>query len=212
MEWQDFCQGMQTIPNILLLWVCSKLIWFDYSFRGKKINCVNDNFIGCGCKLVGRLGHCGKANFLSIPQGEEGSPIRNQPQQMIGQATPQLRLGTIRKSTVATTGPQQTPQQQPEVNQCNRVWPHALKNSAFSLLLKEMHYFFFVCWHAQVVVGRGRGRGARGGRMAPQNRQSTQVAESQPSTVSIDGLSSSTTEKQIKNLLNSIGPIQVQHT
>lgn len=71
-----------------------------------------------------------------------------------------------------------------------------------------MHHFFVFC-RVQVVVGRGRGRGARGGRMVSQNRQSSRVAESQPSTVSIDGLSSSTTEKQIKNLLNSIGPIQV---
>ncbi|MCJ8731961.1 hypothetical protein PDJAM_G00205710 [Pangasius djambal] len=120
--------------------------------------------------------------------GEEAPPLQNQPQQMIGRAAPQQRLSAVRKVTVPAAGPQQPPQQQqqqqqqPEVNQSNRV----------------------------VVSGRGRGRGARGGRAAPQqNRQNTRVAESQPSTVSIDGLSSSTTEKQIKNLLNSIGPIQM---
>ncbi|KAK3567801.1 hypothetical protein QTP86_026756 [Hemibagrus guttatus] len=119
--------------------------------------------------------------------GEEAPPLLNQPQQTIGRATPQQRLGTARKVTVAAAGPQQQPQppptppQQPEVNQSNRV----------------------------VVSGRGRGRGARGGRVMPQNRPNSRVVESQLSTVSIDGLSSSTTEKQIKNLLNSIGPIQV---
>ncbi|XP_053484478.1 RNA-binding protein 33 isoform X2 [Ictalurus furcatus] len=113
--------------------------------------------------------------------GEEAPPLQNQPQQVIGRAAPQQRLGAVRKVTVAAAGPQQQlPQQQSDVNQSNRV----------------------------VVSGRGRGRGARGGRVAPQNRPSTRVAESQPITVSIDGLSSSTTEKQIKNLLNSIGPVQ----
>ncbi|XP_060784552.1 RNA-binding protein 33 isoform X2 [Neoarius graeffei] len=115
--------------------------------------------------------------------GEEAPPVQNQPQQTIGRAAPQQRLGATRKVTVAAAGPQQPPQQQQQldVNQSNRV----------------------------VVSGRGRGRGARGGRVAPQSRQSIRVAEPQPSTVSIDGLSSSTTEKQIKNLLNSIGPIQM---
>ncbi|XP_027012563.2 RNA-binding protein 33 isoform X1 [Tachysurus fulvidraco] len=120
--------------------------------------------------------------------GEETPPLQNQPLQMIGRATPQQRPGTTRKVTVPAAGPQQQqqnqpppPQQPPEVNQSNRV----------------------------VVSGRGRGRGVRGGRMMPPNRQSTRSVESQSSTVSIDGLSSSTTEKQIKNLLNSIGPIQM---
>ncbi|KAG7329665.1 hypothetical protein KOW79_005887 [Hemibagrus wyckioides] len=123
--------------------------------------------------------------------GEEASSLQNQPQQMIGRAAPQQRLGTARKVMVAAAGPQQQQpppppppqqqQQQPEGNQSNRV----------------------------VVSGRGRGRGARGGRVMPQNRQNPRVVESQLSTVSIDGLSSSTTEKQIKNLLNSIGPIQM---
>ncbi|KAK2860867.1 hypothetical protein Q7C36_005033 [Tachysurus vachellii] len=117
--------------------------------------------------------------------GEETPTLQNQ---AIGRAAPQQRLGTARKVTVPAAGPQQQqqhqpppPQQQPEVSQSNRV----------------------------VVSGRGRGRGARGGRMMPPNRQSTRSVESQSSTVSIDGLSSSTTEKQIKNLLNSIGPIQM---
>lgn len=44
--------------------------------------------------------------------------------------------------------------------------------------------------------------------MLQQTRPSPRAPDSQLSTVSIDGLSSTTTEKQIKNLLNSIGPIQ----
>ncbi|KAI5103788.1 RNA-binding protein 33 isoform X2 [Silurus meridionalis] len=121
--------------------------------------------------------------------GDEAPPLQNQPQQqLIGRAAPQQRLGAVRKVTVATEDPQPSTQQPPpqpqqpsDINQSNRV----------------------------VASGRGRGRGARGARVAPQSRQSARVAESQPSTVSIDGLSSSTTEKQIKNLLNSIGPIQM---
>lgn len=62
-----------------------------------------------------------------------------------------------------------------------------------------------------VVSGRGRGRGAgqvgRGRAMA--TRTSQKATESGPTTVSIEGLSSSTTEIQLKNLLRSIGPIEM---
>ncbi|XP_072235061.1 RNA-binding protein 33 isoform X2 [Leuresthes tenuis] len=62
-----------------------------------------------------------------------------------------------------------------------------------------------------VVSGRGRGRGAaqvgRGRPMA--TRQSPRAAESPGCTVSIEGLSSSTTDFQLKNLLRSIGPIEM---
>ncbi|KAG5268236.1 hypothetical protein AALO_G00209810 [Alosa alosa] len=57
------------------------------------------------------------------------------------------------------------------------------------------------------MPGRGRGRGARGGRMMA-TRQSGRVQEER-TTVSIEGLSTSTTEKQLRNLLQSIGPIQM---
>lgn len=65
---------------------------------------------------------------------------------------------------------------------------------------------------AQVVVpGRGRGRGAvpigRGRPMATRQRQ--RGAASERCTVSIEGLSSSTTDLQLQNLLRSIGPIEV---
>ncbi|XP_036451989.1 RNA-binding protein 33 isoform X2 [Colossoma macropomum] len=111
-----------------------------------------------------------------------------QQQQQLGRPTPQQRVSAVRKVTVATGGAQQ-PQEPGGVaaNQTNRV----------------------------VVPGRGRGRGAQVGRggggrmMMQQNRPNPRVPDPQPSTVSIDGLSSTTTEKQIKNLLNSIGPIQM---
>ncbi|XP_040921227.1 RNA-binding protein 33 isoform X2 [Toxotes jaculatrix] len=62
-----------------------------------------------------------------------------------------------------------------------------------------------------VVSGRGRGRGGgQMGRGRPMpTRQSQRAAESERCTVSIEGLSSSTTDIQLKNLLRSIGPIEM---
>lgn len=60
----------------------------------------------------------------------------------------------------------------------------------------------------------GRGRGAAGlmgrGRPMP-NKQNLRVVECkpQPCVVSVEGLSSSTTDVQLKSLLTSVGPIQV---
>ncbi|XP_029978968.1 RNA-binding protein 33 isoform X2 [Sphaeramia orbicularis] len=61
-----------------------------------------------------------------------------------------------------------------------------------------------------VVSGRGRGRGGgQMGRGRPvSTRQNQRGAEGEPCTVSIEGLSSSTTDVQLKNLLRSIGPIE----
>lgn len=62
----------------------------------------------------------------------------------------------------------------------------------------------------------GRGRGAAGavgrGRLMP-NKQNLRVVECkpQPCVVSVEGLSSSTTDAQLKSLLMSVGPIQVGH-
>ncbi|XP_047551830.1 RNA-binding protein 33 isoform X7 [Lutra lutra] len=65
---------------------------------------------------------------------------------------------------------------------------------------------------AQVLMhGRGRGvAGAMGrGRLTP-NKQNLRVVECkpQPCVVSVEGLSSSTTDVQLKSLLTSVGPIQ----
>ncbi|XP_076828697.1 RNA-binding protein 33 isoform X2 [Brachyhypopomus gauderio] len=130
-------------------------------------------------RVVKRLGEAGP--------NPGAPPQQHQQQPPIGRPAPQPRMAAIRKVTVATGS---TPQQQEAgcgmANQTNRV----------------------------VVPGRGRGRGTPvghgGGRaMMSPNRTNPRGPEHQPSMVSIDGLSSSTTEKQIKNLLNSIGPIQM---
>ncbi|XP_027428829.1 RNA-binding protein 33 isoform X8 [Zalophus californianus] len=63
------------------------------------------------------------------------------------------------------------------------------------------------------VLMHGRGRGVAGamgrGRLMP-NKQNLRVVECkpQPCVVSVEGLSSSTTDVQLKNLLMSVGPIQ----
>ncbi|XP_077085331.1 RNA-binding protein 33 isoform X2 [Siphateles boraxobius] len=57
------------------------------------------------------------------------------------------------------------------------------------------------------LVVRGRGRGRGGGRMMMQ--QSPRAEDCQPSTVCIEGLSTTTTNKQLMNLLNSIGPVEM---
>ncbi|CAN9506348.1 unnamed protein product [Ophioblennius macclurei] len=62
-----------------------------------------------------------------------------------------------------------------------------------------------------VMSGRGRGRGGGPmgrGRPMP-SRPIQRVAENERSVVSIEGLSSSTTDMQLKNLLRSIGPIEM---
>lgn len=55
-----------------------------------------------------------------------------------------------------------------------------------------------------VVRGRGRGRGTN--RLLTQ--QNPRAQDHQPSTVCIEGLSTTTTNKQLLNLLNSIGPVE----
>lgn len=66
---------------------------------------------------------------------------------------------------------------------------------------------------AKKVLVHGRGRGLVGamgrGRLMP-NKQNLRVVECkpQPCVVSVEGLSSSTTDAQLKSLLTSVGPIQ----
>uniref|UniRef100_A0A3P9HQL7 RNA binding motif protein 33a n=1 Tax=Oryzias latipes TaxID=8090 RepID=A0A3P9HQL7_ORYLA len=60
-----------------------------------------------------------------------------------------------------------------------------------------------------VVSGRGRGSGNVGRGRPVSARQTQREAENQRRTVSIEGLSTSTTEYQLKNLLGSIGPIEM---
>lgn len=64
--------------------------------------------------------------------------------------------------------------------------------------------------HNRVVLqSRGRGAGGPAGRGRPVASRQSQQSDPQPCMVSIEGLSSSTTDLQLKNLLNSIGPIQM---
>ncbi|XP_011606273.2 RNA-binding protein 33 isoform X1 [Takifugu rubripes] len=66
--------------------------------------------------------------------------------------------------------------------------------------------------HNRVVVsgrGRGRGGGPMGRGRPPSGRQNQRAAGSERRTVSIEGLSSSTTDMQLRNLLRSIGPIEM---
>lgn len=70
---------------------------------------------------------------------------------------------------------------------------------------------WFFSRYQVLVHGRGRGlAGAMGrGRLMP-NKQNLRVVECkpQPCVVSVEGLSSSTTDAQLKSLLTSVGPIQ----
>lgn len=70
----------------------------------------------------------------------------------------------------------------------------------------------FLCCCQAIMHGRGRGvAGPLGrGRLMP-NKQNLRVVECkpQPCVVSVEGLSSSTTDVQLKSLLMSVGPIQV---
>ncbi|XP_019897434.2 RNA-binding protein 33 isoform X2 [Esox lucius] len=127
-------------------------------------------------------------------ESEANAPIQQQP---APQPAPQLRQGPIRKVTLANpTGGQPI----------EGLVTHGGRGGAGNRV---------------VVPGRGRGRGAAGvggaghplrGRLMP-TRQSQRgaagSADNQPCTVSIDGLSTSTTDTQLRNLLNSIGPIKM---
>ncbi|CAG04305.1 unnamed protein product, partial [Tetraodon nigroviridis] len=57
--------------------------------------------------------------------------------------------------------------------------------------------------------GRGRGGGQMGRGRLLSSRPNQRVAGSDCRTVSIEGLSSSTTDMQLRNLLRSIGPIEM---
>lgn len=64
--------------------------------------------------------------------------------------------------------------------------------------------------HNRVVVsGRGRGVGQMGRGRPMSARQNQRGPDNDRCTVSIEGLSSSTTDVQLKNLLRSIGPIKM---
>lgn len=145
-----------------------------------------------------------KVRVVKLPAGgdaQETPPAVEQPQP-IGRLTPQPRQMPLRKVTMGA-GSQQ--QQVPVIGQGGRG-SHPHNNRV-------------------VMPGRGgRGRGGRGAVRMMATRQGGRGGgtggggsgsgggggqEGLLTTVSIDGLSTSTTEKQLRNLLQSIGPIQM---
>ncbi|XP_073437685.1 RNA-binding protein 33 isoform X3 [Dendrobates tinctorius] len=156
-------------------------------------------------------------------QASEGSPHvqlshpRVQPQQRIPpQQRPQFqqripqKTGPVRKVTLGQGSVHQ--QQNLPFSQQYQV-----KARPMSSVTEPVSPHVLNTMHRQhptnKVIMRGRGRGVGGqmgrGRLMP-NKQNLRVVECkpQPCVVSVEGLSSSTTDHQLKNLLMSVGPIQ----
>lgn len=112
---------------------------------------------------------------------------------------PEVRQQPARKVTL-TKGALQQPQHLPLGAHVYSAGPPGIKS------IQGIH-------PAKKVLMHGRGRGAAGpmgrGRPTP-NKQNLRVVECrpQPCVVSVEGLSSSTTDVQLKSLLMSVGPIQ----
>ncbi|MGH0163747.1 UNVERIFIED_CONTAM: hypothetical protein FKN15_069345 [Acipenser sinensis] len=144
--------------------------------------------VGAKVRVVKLLGAEGEGVVGAYPVGQ---PQRGQlPQQQRQQPARKVTLG---KATVQ----QQLKQQQTQFYQPHSE-PHGVRNNLGNQPQNR-------------VVMQGRGRTAAGqmgrGRLMP-NKQNLRVVEPQPCVVSIEGLSSSTTDVQLKNLLMSVGPIQ----
>ncbi|XP_064343228.1 RNA-binding protein 33 isoform X2 [Camelus dromedarius] len=112
---------------------------------------------------------------------------------------PDVRQQPARKVTL-TKGALQQPQHPPVGAHMHSAGPPGIKS------IQGIH-------PAKKVIMHGRGRGMAGamgrGRLMP-NKQNLRVVECkpQPCVVSVEGLSSSTTDVQLKSLLMSVGPIQ----
>ncbi|XP_049498114.1 RNA-binding protein 33 isoform X1 [Panthera uncia] len=137
---------------------------------------------------------------LSGGQGGESDGFfhpEGQPQRL--PQPPEARQPPARKVTLTKGAPQQ-PQHPPVGAHVHPAGPPGIKS------IQGVH-------PAKKVVMHGRGRGVAGavgrGRLMP-NKQNLRVVECkpQPCVVSVEGLSSSTTDAQLKNLLMSVGPIQ----
>ncbi|XP_077160099.1 RNA-binding protein 33 isoform X3 [Paroedura picta] len=149
--------------------------------------------VGTKVRVIKLSGGGGENIGLSHP---EGPPHRLQ--QPAEQRHQPVRKVTLTKGTI-----QQPHQHQPHQHQLAQIHPtvpQGLKN------IQGIH-------PAKKVLMHGRGRGMAGqmgrGRLMP-NKQNLRVVECrpQPCVVSVEGLSSSTTDVQLKNLLMSVGPIQ----
>ncbi|XP_057185906.1 RNA-binding protein 33 isoform X4 [Triplophysa rosa] len=104
-----------------------------------------------------------------------------------------------------TTGP--LPQQQPigRLAPQQRLGPIRKVTMATAGVQNQQHAGRGMANQTNRMVVRGRGRG--GGRMMMQ--QGHRAPNHQPSAVCIEGLSTTTTSKQLLNLLNSIGPVEM---
>lgn len=140
-------------------------------------------------RVIKLSGGGGESDGLFHPEGQPQRP----PQ------TPEVRQQPARKVTLTKGGLQQPPHPP--------VGPHV--HSAGPPGIKSIQGI----QPAKKTVMYGRGRGASGptgrGRLTP-NKQNLRVVECrpQPCVVSVEGLSSSTTDVQLKTLLMSVGPIQ----
>ncbi|XP_064343232.1 RNA-binding protein 33 isoform X5 [Camelus dromedarius] len=137
---------------------------------------------------------------LSGGQGGESDGFfhpEGQPQRL--PQPPDVRQQPARKVTL-TKGALQQPQHPPVGAHMHSAGPPGIKS------IQGIH-------PAKKVIMHGRGRGMAGamgrGRLMP-NKQNLRVVECkpQPCVVSVEGLSSSTTDVQLKSLLMSVGPIQ----
>uniref|UniRef100_A0A2K6FUR4 RNA-binding protein 33 n=1 Tax=Propithecus coquereli TaxID=379532 RepID=A0A2K6FUR4_PROCO len=123
--------------------------------------------------------------------------LEGQPQRL--PQPPEVGPQPARKVTLTRGGLQQPPHLPPG--------PHA--HSAVPPGIKSIQGIH----PAKKAIMHGRGRGVAGpmgrGRLVP-NKQNLRVVECkpQPCVVSVEGLSSSTTDTQLKSLLMSVGPIQ----
>ncbi|KAM7369830.1 hypothetical protein PAMP_011120 [Pampus punctatissimus] len=142
-------------------------------------------------RLVKLSGAAGKGpEAMGVPGQQQGT----------WSATP-LNQGIQRKVTM-TGQQQQGPGGTPQASRGGMANPQQNRAAVTVTILTDADRV--------VVSGRGRGRGGgQMGRGRPMStRQSQRDAESEHCTVSIEGLSSSTTDVQLKNLLRSIGPIE----
>lgn len=137
---------------------------------------------------------------LSGGQGGESDGFfhaEGQPQRLPQPA--EVRQQPARKVTL-TKGALQQPQHPPVGPHMHSAVPPGIKS------IQGIH-------PAKKAIMHGRGRGVAGpmgrGRLMP-NKQNLRVVECkpQPCVVSVEGLSSSTTDAQLKSLLMSVGPIQ----
>ncbi|XP_054548758.1 RNA-binding protein 33 [Talpa occidentalis] len=137
---------------------------------------------------------------LSGGQGGESDGFfhpETQPQRL--PPPPEVRQQPTRKVTL-TKGALQQPQPPPGGPHMHTGGPPGIRS------VQGIH-------QAKKALMHGRGRGAAGamgrGRLAP-NKQNLRVVECKPQScvVSVEGLSLSTTDVQLKTLLMSVGPIQ----